>query len=342
MPASATNSEHNPLTGMTTQDILSRFHKNRVLVIGDIMIDHYLWGDVTRISPEAPVPVVHVTRETHTAGGAANVANNLAALGVQVELIGALGTDDSGCRLRGLLARRGIKTERCVRAPGIPTIVKTRVVARTQQVCRIDHEDTRTCYDLHAADAAVGERICAALDSSDAVIVSDYAKGVVTQTLIDLLMEQTKRRGILFAVDPKPVRKLVYNGIGLMTPNRHEALEMAGMREPDHGAPYPLEAVCRRLHEWFAPKLLVITMGADGMAICQAGQIVQKLPTVAREVFDVSGAGDTVIATLTAALSVGADAVSAARIANCAAGIVVSKVGTVTVSPEEILASNPD
>ncbi|RRJ97233.1 carbohydrate kinase [Opitutaceae bacterium TAV4] len=324
---------------MTTQDLLSHFPKSRVLVIGDIMVDHYLWGDVTRISPEAPVPVVHVTKETHLPGGAANVANNLAALGVRVELIGALGEDDSGQRLRNLLAMRGIESERCLVSPKIPTIVKTRVVARTQQVCRIDHEDTRTSYDLHASDPAFVERICAAISEADAVIVSDYAKGVVTQPFIDLLMEQTKRHKVLLAVDPKPARKLVYNGIGLMTPNRHEALEMAGMREPAHGEPYPLEAVCRRLYEWFAPELLVVTLGADGMAVCQAGQIVQTLPTEAREVFDVSGAGDTVIATLTAALIAGADAVTAARIANRAAGIVVSKVGTVTVSPDELLAA---
>lgn len=324
---------------MNLSDLLSRFSKKRVLVIGDIMVDHYVWGDVTRISPEAPVPIVHVVRETRTVGGAGNVANNLASLGVQVELIGALGEDAAGQHLRGLLDQHGIKSGRCLASSEISTIVKTRVVARTQQVCRIDYEDTRVRYDLHASDPALKQRICAALDEADAVVVSDYAKGVVTQALIDLLQEETRRRGILFAVDPKPARKLVYNGIGLMTPNRHEALEMAEMREPGHGEPYPLEAVCRRLHEWFAPALLVVTMGADGLAISQAGEVVQTLPTEAREVFDVSGAGDTVIATLTAALCAGANAVEAAKVANAAAGIVVSKVGTVTVSKEELLAA---
>lgn len=322
---------------MNLPDLLFRLPQIRVLVIGDAMLDHYLWGDITRISPEAPVPVVHVAKETFTAGGAANVALNLASLGVQTELIGTLGDDTTGTQLRELLAAKHVQTGHCPNNKNAPTIIKTRVVARTQQVCRIDREAARSHYDLFAAEAHLRDYLSSALKHVDAVILSDYAKGVITQELIDFLTPLAAQHKVLLAVDPKPSRKLNYSGVGLMTPNRHEALELAGIPEPHHDEPYPLEQVCQRIHAQFSPRLLVVTLGADGMAISQNGAVAQTLPTEAREVFDVSGAGDTVIATLTAALAAGADPVQAARTANRAAGIVVSKVGTVTVTPEEML-----
>ncbi len=321
---------------MTPSDILSRFSGLRILVIGDLMLDHYVWGEVSRISPEAPVPIVHVVRESDTAGGAANVALNLAALGVRTEVIGCLGDDAAGARLRGLLDARGIATARCAVCPGAPTIVKTRVVARTQQLCRIDHEATRSAYDF--AGSAGGEAaLSAAVAEADAIIVSDYAKGVVTQALLDRVIALGKTHGHLVAVDPKPARRLNLTGAGVMTPNRAEALELAGLAGDGGGEPPALEEIARRIHAAYAPALLVITLGADGMALCREGRVEHRMPTHAREVFDVSGAGDTVIAMLTAALAAKASPVDAAHLANLAAGIVVSKFGTATVTPAEVL-----
>lgn len=317
---------------MTPASILSAARDLQILVIGDLMLDHYIWGDVQRISPEAPVPVVHAARESHTAGGAANVALNLASLGIPVKLAGALGHDASGEKLLALLGGAGIDTSLCHTANGRPTIVKTRVIARTQQLCRIDHEAASAAYALDAAPA-----LLAAIEQSHAIIVSDYAKGVISQPLLDTLLAHSRQHGKILALDPKPSRKLAFHGASLITPNRHEALELAGLPEPDHGEPYPLAEVCRAIQDRHSPELLIITLGADGMAICRDGKVEQTLPTRAREVFDVSGAGDTVIATLTAALAAGATAADAATLANLAAGVVVSRIGTATVTPEDLL-----
>ena len=325
---------------MTARELLPRLASLRVLVIGDLMLDHYVWGEVSRISPEAPVPVVHVAREADTAGGAANVALNLAALGIRTEVIGCLGADPAADRLRSLLHAAGIETGRCVVRPGAPTIVKTRVVARTQQLCRIDHEAPRSAYDIGASDGFEAA-LTAAVAVADAVIVSDYAKGAVTQGLLDRVFKLGRVHGRLVAVDPKPARHLNLAGAGVLTPNRGEALELAGFTDAA-GEPPALEEVARRIHDLHAPALLVITLGADGMALCREGKIEHRMPTHAREVFDVSGAGDTVIATLTAALAAKASPVDAAHLANLAAGIVVSKFGTATVSPAEIIDFEQD
>jgi rfaE bifunctional protein kinase chain/domain len=318
---------------MDTAAILTAIRDLKILVIGDLMLDHYIWGDVHRISPEAPVPVIHATKDTHTAGGGANVALNLASLGVGASLIGSLGSDEASEKLMELLAAAGINTRGCFLNPGIPTIVKTRVIARTQQLCRIDREGPRHAYALQDFSA-----LESAIRGADAIILSDYAKGVITQPLVDAAIALAHQYGKLVAIDPKPSRQLRYHGIDLITPNRHEALELAGLAEPGIGEAYPLEEICRRIHEIFASHHLVITLGAEGMAICGNGSVHKTLPTRAREVFDVSGAGDTVIATLTAALAAGADAESAALFANQAAGIVVSKMGTATPTPAELLA----
>ena len=321
---------------MTPAAILESIRNVRILVIGDVMLDHYIWGDVNRISPEAPVPVLHVMRESHSAGGAANVALNIAALGGQAALIGMLGDDAAGRQLTRMLGEAAIDCSRCVVAPVVATIVKTRVVARTQQLCRIDREGPRHTYALDAA-AGITELLAEAVAGADAVIISDYAKGVVTQALIDQLLGLAAARGTLVAVDPKPARHLNLRGAGLLTPNRHEALELAGLPEPGPGEPFPLAEVCRRIHHAFAPGLLVITLGADGMAVSRNGEVAHRLATEAREIFDVCGAGDTVVATLTAALAGGASAVEAATLANRAAGVVVAKMGTATATAEEIL-----
>jgi len=325
---------------MNTAAILAAIRNLRILVIGDVMLDHYIWGEVTRISPEAPVPVLHVMRESHTAGGAANVALNVASLGAKASLIGMIGADDAGQTLVRMLASAAIDSSHCVVDPAVATIVKTRVVARTQQLCRIDREAARRSYALDST-AGIDDLLESAIAESDAVIISDYAKGVVTQTLIDRIIALAGSRGLLIAVDPKPTRHLNLRGVGLVTPNRHEALELAGLPDTGPGEAYPLEEICRRIHAAFAPGLLVITLGADGMAVSREGEVAHLLATEAREVFDVSGAGDTVIASLTAALAGGASAAEAASLANRAAGVVVSKMGTATATPGEILQPGP-
>jgi D-beta-D-heptose 7-phosphate kinase/D-beta-D-heptose 1-phosphate adenosyltransferase len=317
---------------MTIPHILNAMQDKNILVIGDLMLDHYIWGDVHRISPEAPVPVVNASHESHTAGGAANVALNLASLGVSVRLAGALGEDAAGDRLLGLLRDAGVDTSLCLTKSRRPTIVKTRVIVRNQQLCRIDHEAAASLYSLDPTAA-----LLSAIKASDAIIVSDYAKGVISQSTLNSILDHAKQHGKTIAIDPKPSRKMKFKGASLITPNRHEALELAGIAEPAIDEPYPLNEICRIIHERHAPKLLIITLGADGMAISRNGKVELTLPTQAREVFDVSGAGDTVIATLTAALASGAAAEEAAKLANLAAGVVVSRIGTSTVCPRDLI-----
>jgi D-beta-D-heptose 7-phosphate kinase/D-beta-D-heptose 1-phosphate adenosyltransferase len=319
---------------MTSSDILDKLRGLNVLVIGDLMLDHYIRGDVQRISPEAPVPVVHAVKDTYVAGGAANVALNLASLGVNASVIGVLGADEHGDMLRGILSASGIDTAACPGRETISTIVKTRVIARNQQLCRIDREAASSSYQFE-----ISPTLEEAVKNSDAIIVSDYAKGVISQELLHFLIDQAQALGKIIAVDPKPSRELQFRGASLITPNRHEALQLAGLPEPEYGATYPLNEVCSRIFERYAPELLVVTLGAEGMALSTAGKVDHLLPTFAREVFDVSGAGDTVIATLTAALAAGATAREAASFANTAAGVVVSKMGTAVPTPAEILSA---
>lgn len=322
----------------TAASLIENLKKSRILVIGDLMLDHYLWGDVHRISPEAPVPVVHATKDTYNAGGAANVALNLANLGVKTTVIGYFANDDAGQRLSENIINAGVELICPEQLVDVPTIIKTRVIVRNQQLCRIDRE---VMLDLYKIDTSVNfeNKLEEVLNRVDAVIISDYAKGVITQSLIDTIYRLLKSRlDVLIAIDPKPSRKLEFYGAGLLTPNRNEALELAGISQLHPDEIYPLEEVCHRIYEIYNPKLLVITLGAEGMAICEAGKVIKHLSTVAREVFDVSGAGDTVIATLTAALASGANAVQAAGLANAAAGCVVAHMGTVPVKMEELQA----
>lgn len=307
------------------------------------MLDHYIWGDVHRISPEAPVPVVHVENDTWAAGGAANVALNLANLGVKTSLLGYLGVDEAGNRLRQILADHHVEISSCYPSSPEPTIIKTRVMARGQQLCRIDRECSQATYSLAFRTRLLG-LLGEALPSVDAVILSDYAKGVIQQEVVELVSSQSKSLGKFLAMDPKPARRLNLRGCNLLTPNRAEALELAGISDQYPTTSYPLKEVARKIHELHLPELLVITLGADGMAICAGGQVLETIPTVAREVFDVSGAGDTVIATLTAALALGVPPGSAARLANTAAGCVVAHMGTAPVNRQELsyaISSSP-
>ena len=329
------------LSPSRARQILKAAAKTRVLVVGDVMLDQFIWGGVSRISPEAPVPVVDFERESFMPGGAANVARNLTALSVPTELFGAVGHDDAARRLGKLLGEQKIGCGGLVANPARHTSVKTRIVAHKQQVVRIDRE-TR-----NGLDAKLIGRLLAGLKAklvrTAAVIVGDYGKGVVTQPLLNEIKTLCRARGIWLSFDPKPVHRLNLCGLSLITPNRKEAFELANLPdETRHANPLAdknLMLVAERLLNELRPAVLLITLGEQGMLLCQRGQKPFHIPTVAQEVFDVSGAGDTVIATFTLAIAGGASPLEAAILSNHAAGIVVGKIGTATTAPEELLKS---
>ncbi len=312
------------------KDIIERIKSLRLLVVGDVMLDRYVTGAVNRISPEAPVPVLTVEGERAVAGGAANVALNAADLGAQVEVAGWFGMDEQGTALRKMLEAKAIYVEPAFVLQGTATISKTRVMSSNQQICRVDREAPPPAYHPNLED--LGEYLREKAGKADAVILSDYGKGFVTNELIALLREASP----FLSIDPKPSRLLDYSKPDLLTPNRQEALELAG-RSRDTRSSLRQEEVVKIICEKFNPGMLAITLGSEGMLLAKEGKIEQTIPTAAQEVFDVSGAGDTVIASLTLALVSGASLENSAHFANVAAGIVVGKVGTATASPNEIL-----
>jgi D-beta-D-heptose 7-phosphate kinase/D-beta-D-heptose 1-phosphate adenosyltransferase len=331
----------NTLSVSRARQILNAAAKTRVLVVGDVMLDQFIWGSVARISPEAPVPVVDFERESFMPGGAANVARNFTALGVGTELFGTVGEDRAAEELKRLLQEQKIGCQGVIAHRTRNTSIKTRIVAHKQQLVRIDRE-TRD-----GLDAALTKRLVAAMASelarADAVIVCDYGKGVVTQPLLDQIKKLCSSRGIWLSLDPKPVHHLNLSSLSLITPNRKEAFALARLPDETHDrnplADTGLMQVTERLLNELRPALLLITLGELGMLLCQRGQRPFHIPTVAQEVFDVSGAGDTVIATFTLAIAAGASPLEAAVLSNHAAGIVVGKVGTATVASEELLGS---
>ncbi|HCJ11860.1 MAG: hypothetical protein A2Y14_01930 [Verrucomicrobia bacterium GWF2_51_19] len=314
--------------------LLEDIQKLHILVIGDVMLDHYIWGDAHRISPEAPVPVVHIERDSYTAGAAANVALNIASLCARATLLGPIGNDAPGQELSAILRRAHVDLLPVGSPDNIATIQKTRVVVRNQQLCRLDREASPHSYNC---DSRLDIKpVLKLLENVDAVIISDYAKGFVTESLIQSIQTAAKACHCLIALDPKPKRKLRFRGVDILTPNRSEAYQLADIEEDPH-SPFPADLICSKIFEKYAPDKLVITMGADGMLISEQGKASHAIPTYAREVFDVSGAGDTSVAALTLALAAKADIYKAAHFANTAAGIVVSKVGTATTTPAEML-----
>ena len=307
--------------------ILQQIATQKILVIGDLMLDRYIFGDASRISPEAPVPVVDVDHESDTLGAAANVALNLRSLGVDVDLLGVVGDDRYGEQMKRLLREKEIHLIPCEQH--VRTILKTRVIVRNQQLCRLDIEDDPQLYSI---SPAILEKIN--WENYNAVIISDYAKGVVSQSLVDYVVNCKT----IIAVDPKPKNNIIYRGVDLLKPNYAEALEFAGIKTKKVTISY--DALCAIVKEKQQPKNLVITLGKNGMVINgEDGQITQ-IKSTAREVFDVSGAGDTSIAVLTAAYAKGVSLENAAKLANCASGIVVGKIGTATATAEEILREN--
>lgn len=296
------------------------------------MIDQYIWGTVSRISPEAPVPVVEVKRETFVPGGAANVSRNITSLGGHADLIAAVGADEMGGRLTELLSANRVGTANLIRHGSYPTTVKTRVMAHQQQVVRIDRED-RASLNSDVGEQALA-RVATEVERADAVVLTDYNKGFLTQSLFDGVARLASRYRKVLTVDPKPTHSLRLRAMTAITPNRTEAYQAVGAT-----ADTPLEKVGELLLRKWQAGFVLITLGEEGIALFQPRRTPFRIPTVAREVFDVSGAGDTVIAALTLALAAGASPAEAAILSNHAAGVVVGKVGTATVTPEELTGS---
>lgn len=309
--------------------LLSAMNGKRIVVVGDAMLDVYLAGDAERISPEAPVPVVRVRERRYALGGAANVAQNVAAAGARVTLVSAAGRDPAGERLRAMIEAIGADSQAVI-GTRRPTTTKTRVVARAQQVLRFDEEDDG---DLPARDVQrVLDTLLPALARADALVLEDYNKGLLVPAVITAAIEAATRRGIPSVVDPKFRNFFAYRGATIFKPNRRELESALGaaVSLDDAGA---LPATFERL----GVQHLLLTLGERGMALVSANGAVDRIPTAAREVYDVVGAGDTVTAYLATALAAGASATEAARIANYAAGVEVGKLGAATVTPEEIL-----
>lgn len=304
-------------------------HPPRIAVLGDAMLDLYLKGDVDRISPEAPVPVVRVRERKYALGGAANVAQNVLAVGARCELVAAVGRDAAGIQLREMLAERGAEPRGLVDCDR-PTTTKTRVVARGQQVVRVDEE---VDADLSGDEITrVLDALTRAIDEAHALVLEDYNKGVLVPSIIGAAIAHAKRRGVPIVVDPKFRNFFAYGGTTIFKPNRRE-LEAALGAAVDLGHPEALPAVLHRLDA----EHLLLTLSEHGMALIGRDGTVERIPTTAREVFDVVGAGDTVTAYLATMLAVGASPLEASIIANYAAGVEVGKAGAATVSPAEIL-----
>lgn len=323
------------------RELLAAASRTRALVIGDVMLDQFIWGGVSRISPEAPVPVVDFHRESFMPGGAANVARNLTALGMPTDIFSVVGQDSAAGQLQDLLRQHHVNCDGLISSAERHTTLKTRIVAHQQQVCRIDRESQR---DLPGPEyERLLRLLLSKISQADAIIIGDYGKGIVSDKLLDELKQRCKETAVWLSLDPKPVHDLDLHGLSLITPNRKEAFELANMsddtRNPNPLADKNLMLVAEILLESLRPALLLVTLGELGMLLCQRGQKPFHIPTIAQEVFDVSGAGDTVIASFTLAIAAGASPVEAAIFSNHTAGIVVGKVGTAVASPEELFAS---
>ena len=329
------------MTPARAKEILSRAASKGVLVMGDLMLDEFVWGKVGRISPEAPVPVVEVTRESSYPGGAANVARNLREFTAGVAVAGLIGVDSGGSQLRRLLIDQGINTAGVIEDADFPTIIKTRIIARQQQLVRVDREKFR------ASTAAQAERatdfVRTELKNFDAVIFEDYGKGFLTASLVSDVSKLAHDAGKITTADPNPKQTIDWRNVSAVKPNRSEAFFAAGVPlsdpvEPASADEALLEVGGILLKKW-GTKYLLITLGEQGMMLFEADGASHHIPTRARQVFDVSGAGDTAIALFTLALCCDATAREAAEIANHASAVVVAKLGTATVTRAELLES---
>ncbi|MBI3252961.1 MAG: D-glycero-beta-D-manno-heptose-7-phosphate kinase [Candidatus Omnitrophica bacterium] len=314
------------------KSVVSRFSQAKVLVVGDLILDEFIWGKVSRISPEAPVPVVWVDSENFMPGGASNVANNIRSLGGEVFLAGVVGDDTRGQALRDLLKQKGVNCDGVFVDKKRPTTQKTRVIAHHQQVVRIDREELEPVSD-EALDHILGF-IRGKMKEIDALIIEDYGKGVVVPRLVREIVRLAKAHKKVITVDPKETHFSYYKGVTTITPNHHEAASAVGFAIQDD---FTLEKAGKKLLDKLKAETVLITLGENGMCLFRQGKAPEKIPTVAQEVFDVSGAGDTVIGAYTLARASKASPPEAAHISNCAAGIVVGKVGVAVTTQEELL-----
>ena len=308
-----------------------RIGRSKILILGDVMLDEYLFGSVDRISPEAPVPVVEITSTRLLLGGAANVAANIRSLGDQPILVGTVGSDDAAERVRRLLREKDISDEYLITDTTRQTTIKTRIIAHSQQVVRADRENREPLGpDM---EQVVLDRLMSVIHEISAVIISDYGKGVITKTLLDRVVNTCNDHSVFVAVDPKETNFHNYRSVSLITPNHHEAGFAYGRKiitEKD------LLSVGKGLLEKLDARSLLITRGGKGMSLFRVDGEPTHIPTFARKVYDVTGAGDTVIATFVAAISAGADLVEAAVIANAGAGFTVGEIGTATISVNQL------
>lgn len=309
-------------------EILESFKDIKIAVIGDMMLDDYIIGSVDRISPEAPVPVVNVKEERFVLGGAANVVNNLSTLGAKAFSFGVTGNDSNGDRLINEFKDKGIDTEGVVRTDERPTIVKRRIIAHNQQLLRLDWESKKDITP--ELEDMVIENIKARIADLDAIILSDYDKGVLTKRVATEIIRVANESGKIVTVDPKPKNAMNYMGATSMTPNRKEAMECLGRDSIED-----VEELGRELKSKLNLSNLLLTRSEEGMSLFSSD--IDNIPTFAKEVYDVTGAGDTVISVFTLAAAAGASWHEAAKIANTAAGVVVGRMGTSTVTKEEIL-----
>ena len=320
--------------------IISSFKTNRIAVIGDLILDVYVWGEASRISQEAPVPVVHVNKKTERLGGAANVMCNIVTLGAEAYAYGVTGKDIYSDEIKRLMKDFDINYSGVYIDKHRATTMKQRIIAASQQLVRIDYEERGSVPSELKREIVDNLKSAIVSKEIDAVIFEDYAKGMLDSDMAAEITEAAQEAGILIALDPHPGHPLSISGITIMTPNKSEAFGMAGIYHPDmDNEQEELAKAASIIQDKWNPDHLLITLGSQGMALFSKNEKTVIIPTRAREVFDVSGAGDTVIATFTLAMLAGATALEAAEIANHAAGVVVGKVGTVSVSKEELLNS---
>jgi D-glycero-beta-D-manno-heptose-7-phosphate kinase len=305
--------------------------KSRVLVIGDIMLDEYMWGSASRISPEAPVPVVEIKSRTFHAGGAANTVSNIISLGAEATLMGIIGKDQNGDLLKKILLKSGISTKQIVTEPSRPTTSKVRILAQGQQVMRTDQELTGPLGD--AITDTLIRRITKMADEIDGIAVSDYNKGVIGPRLMSSLINLSKQKGKIIVADLKPQNVDWFKGVTIVKPNRLEASQLSGINITDEKT---LLEAGRAIQRKMGVHYVLVTLGEGGMALFTEDHKVVKIPAVSTQVYDVTGAGDTVLATVATSLSCGHDIRDAVRLANYAAGVVVRKRGTATVTGDEL------
>jgi D-beta-D-heptose 7-phosphate kinase/D-beta-D-heptose 1-phosphate adenosyltransferase len=344
------------ISSQRLQSLVKKFDQLRIIVLGDVMLDEFIWGKVSRISPEAPVPVLEVKEQEAFPGGAANVARNLASLGAQVHLLGRIGHDHHGDLLTQLLNEQKIHTT-FLQCDSQPTIVKTRIIAREdslhvgsplfpqdsrtrvitrpQHIVRVDREDRAPITSQEWA--TLQPKLNSLLSEADALIIEDYGKGFITQEVVDAVANLCAKNNVIWTVDPNPTNPLHWRGPRAVKPNRAEAFAAADKRLSEREE--ELDQVGEKLLTLWQTDLLLITLGNQGISLYQRDHHPYRSATKAKEVYDVSGAGDTVIAAFTLALAAQANPVEATEIANHAAGIVVEKLGTATINPDELLAS---